>query len=172
MTTRRESELQIVEVKAPLSPKKLPRPMRPPQRRPAPTRAEALEAIRATKGAESVIARVPALGQIGVWGDLASWNACQTTGAADGIPTFWSCDFDATYTLSYCFEYCLPFFAAEETVAGTPKTVGGVGQVWCYLNAPASGLYLFVVQVETPPITGRPPSSASLTLTLRTPSAT
>ena len=61
-----ELELRIVEVTQPLTPTKLPRSVRPMERRSAPTSAQALEALRATKGASSVIERVPALGQIGV----------------------------------------------------------------------------------------------------------
>ncbi len=152
MTNRHELELQIVEVKKPLAPTKLSRSVRPMQRRPAPTRVEALEALRAIKGAESVIARVPALGQIGVWGEVASWNACEATGAAEDLPFLWGCDFPgASWSMFDGSANCLPFFAGKENFGDIipPQNIAGAGQVWCYLNAPVNGLYLFVVQVET-----------------------
>jgi hypothetical protein len=150
MTKRRESELQIVEVKESLARTKLPGPIRPPQRRPAPTRAEALKAIRAAKGADSVIARVPALGQIGVWVEVASWNACQATGAADDLPFLWGCDFPgASWDMLDGSANCLPFFAGSDNALGITPPGNNTRQVWCYLNAPVNGLYLFVVQVES-----------------------
>jgi len=128
MTKLDESELRIVEVKAPLSAPKLPGPTRPTQQRSAPSRAEALEALRATKGAASVIERVPALGQIGLWGELASWNACQTTGAAEGGVFLWGCDFPgASWTMFDGSANCLPFFAGKENFGGItpPQNITG-----------------------------------------------
>jgi hypothetical protein len=152
MTNLQELELRIVEVTEPLAPTKLPGSVGPRQRRSAPTRAEALEALRATKGAASMIERVPALGEIGIWGEVASWNACQTTGAAEGGVFLWGCDFPgASWTMFDGSANCLPFFAGKENFGGItpPQNITGAGQVWCYLNAPVNGLYLFVVQVET-----------------------
>jgi hypothetical protein len=152
MTKHDELELRIVEVTEPLAPMKLPGRVGPMQRRSAPTRAEALKAIQATKGAAALIERVPALGQIGVWGEVASWNACQTTGAAEGLPYLWGCDFlSSSWSLFDGSANCLPFFAGKEDFGDItpPQNSVGAGQVWCYFNAPADGLYLFVVQVET-----------------------
>jgi hypothetical protein len=154
MTKGRELELRIVEVKESLAPTKLPGPIKSMKRRPAPTRAEALEALRATKGAASLIERIAALGQPGLWGEVASWNACQTTGAAAGDIFIWGCDFPgAAYNMFTGYANCVPYFAGKETLGGItpPQNVVGVGQVWCYLNAPLDGLYLFVVQMETYP---------------------
>jgi len=155
MTKGHGSELRIVKVKAPLSPTKLPGPMRPIQRSPAPSRAQALEALRATKGAASMIERVPALGQIGVWGEVAYWDACQTTGAAreaaeSGV-FIWGCDFPgALYNMSQGSAACLPYFAGKENLGDiAPPQNTGAGQVWCYFSAAANGLYLFVVQGQT-----------------------
>lgn len=152
MTKLSDIEVRIVEVKEPLAPTKLSGSVRPVQRRSAPTRAEALEALKATKGAASLIERVPALGQIGAWGEVASWNACQSTGAAAGLPFLWGCDFlSSSWTMFDGSANCLPFFAGKENFGDItpPQNSVGAGQVWCYLNAPADGLYLFVVQVET-----------------------
>jgi hypothetical protein len=154
MTKGHELELRIVEVKEPLAPTKLPGPMKRMKRRSAPTRAEALEALRATKGAASLIERIPALGQPGLWGEVASWNACQTTGAAASDIFIWGCDFPgSSYTMFTGYANCVPYFAGKEVLGGItpPQNVVGVGQVWCYLNTPIDGLYLFVVQMETYP---------------------
>jgi len=150
MTKRNELKLQIVEVKGSLTPTKLSRRLRPTPTRSAPTRADALEALKATKGFESVFERVPALGQIGVWGEMASWNVCQTTGAAEGIPFLWGCDFpSSSWTMFDGSANCLPFFAGSDNALGVTPPGKNARQVWCYLNAPVDGLYLFVVQVES-----------------------
>jgi hypothetical protein len=150
MTNLEELELRIVEVKEPLTPTKLPGSIRTLQRRPAPTRAQALEALQATKGAASLIERIPALGQIGVWGELASWNACQTTGAAEGGVFLWGCDFPgASWTMFDGSANCLPYFAGSENFEGIAPPRNITGQVWCYLNAPVDATYLFVAQLET-----------------------
>lgn len=151
MSKREEFELRVVESMALLPARQLARPAIPMRRRSVPTRAEALEAIRAAKNAASIIKHVPMLERIETWVDAAYWDVCKTTGAAEGGVFLWDCDFPGYFfDMAQGSENCIAYFAgASEDLAGifTPQEL--TGQVWCYLNAPVTGTYLFVAQVET-----------------------
>ena len=90
-----ESELRIIEVKGSLPAQQARRPVPPTLHRSTPTRAEALEGLRSMKGAASVIERLPALGDITMWGETAFWSVNEIKGAAFD-PFFWDCDFALT----------------------------------------------------------------------------
>lgn len=49
--------------------------------------------MQATKGAASVIARVPMLRHTDLWGDPSYWDIGETKGAARGGVFLWDCDF-------------------------------------------------------------------------------
>ena len=152
MTKRDEPYLRVVEAMEAISIKPPARPAPAlPRRRVAPSRAEALAALRAMKGAESVIERIPALGNIEVWGEVAYWNCVETRGAAvDGV-YLWDCDFPGVmYSLSDAYGNRTAYFSgAERLGAIIPPSADLTGQVWCDLDVPASGIYLFVAQVQT-----------------------
>src|SRR5690349_2055813 len=110
-----EFELRVIESMETLPARELARAGSPIRRRAAPTRAEALDALRATKGAASVIERVPALTQIHVWGEIASWNVCETKGAAVGGVFLWDCDFAGTaWTMEDGYDNCIAYFAGAD----------------------------------------------------------
>lgn len=151
MPKREEFELRVVKSIKPLPAKQQARPAMPMRRRPAPTRTEALEALRTAKNAASIINGLPMLERIDTWVDVAYWDVCKTTGAAGGGVFLWDCDFPGYFfDMAQGSENCIAYFAgAGEDLDGifTPQEL--TGQVWCYLSAPVDGTYLFVAQVET-----------------------
>jgi hypothetical protein len=158
MEKHAESELRIIEVKGSLPAQEARRPVTPTLQRSAPTRAEALEGLRSMKGAASVIERLPALGDTTVWGETAFWSVHEVKGAAFD-PFFWDCDFASNgFSLAFAdlnsvvmFWGSEPLFSLEGDIAPPPNLTG---QVWCDLDVPAPGYYLFVAQVGA---NGEPP---------------
>jgi hypothetical protein len=147
-----ESELRIIEVKGSLPAQQARRPVPPKLHRSAPTRAEALEGLRSMKGAASVIERLPVLGNITAWGEAAFWSVCEIKGAAFD-PFFWDCDFaNNGFSVGFAYDNCVVMFWGTELLFSLegditpPQTL--TGQVWCDLDVPAPGYYLFVAQVE------------------------
>lgn len=148
-----ESELRIIAVDGSLPAQQARKPVLPTFRRSAPTRAEALEGLRSMKGAASVIERLPSLGNITTWGETAFWSVCEIKGAAFD-PFFWDCDFFSNgFSVCFACDNCVVTFWGTEPVGSLegititpPQTL--TGQVWCDLDVPAPGYYLFVAQVE------------------------
>ena len=150
MANNDEHELRIVDVRGSLQLKAPCKPVLPPKR-PAPTREEALEHVRSMRGAASVIERIPALGDINTWGEVAFWGVNHSTGAALHFgPLFWNLD---------CFGDSLAFFHLNDIVGfwgaepiglppgpsvTPPLYPDPIGQIWCELNVAASGYYVFV----------------------------
>jgi hypothetical protein len=151
-----ESELRIIEVKGSLPAQQARRPVPPALHRSTPTRAEALEGLRSMKGAASVIERLPALGDITIWGETAFWSVNEIRGAAFD-PFFWDCDFAASagFSVGYAFGNSVLWFSGTDplfNLEGIPiiPPQNLTGQVWCDLKVPASGYYLFGAQVDVP----------------------
>jgi hypothetical protein len=163
MAKHDEFELRIVEVKGSLPAEQMPKATPAmPQPRPAPTRAEALEAVRSMKGAAPVIERIPTLGNINSWTEFAFWSALEFTGAAQAIGDglfLWQCDFTPSFDLGRAYGNPvgegMVYFAGVQPLVGPGHGGHGpaetlYGQVWCYLNVPpVSDFYLFVAQVMT-----------------------
>jgi hypothetical protein len=148
-----ESELRIIEVKGSFSTQAR-RPEPPKLQRSAPTRAKALEGLRSMKGADSVIERLPALGNTATWVETAFWSVNEIKGAAFD-PFFWDCDFASNgFSVGFAYDNCiLTFWGADAlynlegiTILPPPTLTG---QVWCDLDVSAPGNYLFVAQVGT-----------------------
>jgi len=150
-----ESELRIIEVKGSLPARQARRPVPPTLHRSAPTRAEALKGLRSMRGTASVIERLPALGDITMWGETAFWSVNEIKGAAFD-PFFWDCDFAASagFSVGYAFGNSVLWFSGTEPLFNLeginitpPQNL--TGQVWCDLDVPAPGYYLFGAQVDT-----------------------
>jgi hypothetical protein len=147
-----EFELRIVEA---MKPQPAPVPAKtalPKARRPAPTRAEALAALKATKGAEAVIKSIPQLEHTEVWGEAGYWTINSEAGIAANEPFLWDCDFmGVSWNMFDAYVNGIAYFSGKENFGGIvpPQTL--TGQVWCYLDAPTPGYYLFVAQLETFP---------------------
>jgi hypothetical protein len=147
-----ESELRIIVVKGSLPAQQTRRPIPPMRHRSAPTRAEALEGLHSMKGAASVIEGLPGLGNPTTWGEVAFWSVNEIRGAAFD-PFFWDCDFFSNgFSVGFAYENCVVMFWGTEPVGSLegititpPQNL--TGQVWCDLNVPAPGYYLFAAQV-------------------------
>lgn len=156
------SELRIAEVKGSLPTRQQPRPKPAiPQPGHRPTRAEALAAAQSMKGAASVMERIPMLGNISSWSEVAFWSPLEQTGAELAVPVgilLWHCDFTFSFGLGFgngnppgegmvCFAGAEALYGPGGSV--TPPSEPLTGQIWCYLEVPVSNYYLFVVQVVT-----------------------
>jgi hypothetical protein len=142
-------ELRIVEAKSPLS---APPSIRAfPELKPhsKPNAMDAFETLRATRGAEAVIERVRLLGQPTLWAEVAYWGPKKKSGLARELPTFWGCDFPGNFmTLELADDNDVAFFAGRgrEQFGDIQKPNALDGRVWCYMNTPAVGTYLFLTQ--------------------------
>ena len=152
MAKHAESDLRIIEVKGPGVARDSRRPVLPTLDRSAPTRAEALEGLRSMEGAHSVIERLPALGNITTWGETAFWSVNTIKGAAFD-PFFWDCDFMSNgFSLGFAYDNGVVMFWGTELVGSLEgidinPPPNPTGQVWCDLDVPAPGYYLFSAQV-------------------------
>src|ERR1022692_1721135 len=132
MAEHDEFELRVVESTATLPARKLARPGPPIRRRAAPTPAEALEALRATKGGATVIERLPGLGETDAWGEIAYWNVCEAKGAAQNEVFLWDCDFPGgAWTMFDGYANCVAYFAGADELSQVVPPDFLTGQVWC-----------------------------------------
>lgn len=154
MAKHHEFELRIVEVKGSLPVQKMRKlvpPVLPPSR---PTPAEALEGMRAMKGAAAAIQAIPALQDITNWREVGFWGVCESTGAAvlhDG-PLFWNHDDPGTGNLQFYALNCLVLFWGNEDLFEPPGPTitppqNQDGQVWCDMFVQDGGYYLFAAHV-------------------------
>lgn len=146
---RDDFELRIVEAK-PLSsaPKLTSFPAINP--RPAPTSTDAVEALRATKGARAIIDLIPALSNASLLTQVASWSPVSASGSAAGAPVFWGADFISYFwDLQMAYSNRTVYFAGHEFIGEIHKPNVLDGRVWCEMDAPTAGYYLFVAQFET-----------------------
>ncbi len=119
---------------------------------PVRTAHEARDAFRRTEGAESAIARVPALDRPEVWREIAYFSVCETRGTAQGGTFVWDADFPgSSLTLFDAQANCYAFFAGAEDLGGLIPPDGLTGQVWCHFAAPETGYYLFLPHAQTYP---------------------
>lgn len=158
MVKHDEPELRIIEVPGTLSSRAQLKVKPPKRERSDPTAAEALAAIRSMKGGSAVIERLPGLGNISLWREVAFWGVCESRGDAVVDLLFWDCDFPGEFDFPFANANCLVYFFGTDqlgTVEGTitPPTPPD-GQVWCYFEAPSDGAYAFgahVVSAVEPP---------------------
>lgn len=150
MAKRDDFELRVVESMKSLPARQLAKPARPIRRPSAPTPDEALEALRATKGAASVIKSVPMLERTDLWGQTAYWDVRETRGiAVDGV-SLW--DFDCPGGVIGPCDNCnnrYAYFAGVENLGYIYPPGTLTGQVWCNLDVPAAGPYTFLAQLGT-----------------------
>lgn len=160
MAKHEDHELRIMKVTGSLPPRQMRNPVPAGRPRTRPTRAEALDRLRSMKGANSVIERIPALGNTSAWGEVAFWSVNETNGEAlHSGPEFWNCDFTGNWSVAFAYDNGYVMFWGTELLYDPPgenvEPPGNLtGQVWCELNVKVSGYYLFVAQVSA---NGDPP---------------
>jgi hypothetical protein len=155
MAKHEERELRIVDVKGTLSAPEAHEQLALPKSEPSRlTPADALKVLRSMKGAAGLIKRVPALGNPAGWHEVAHWGVCNSGGSAlvHGGPLYWDLD-DSAFNLQFHVLNCSAVFHGAETFLGPtgepitpPQNL--TGQVWCELDVPVQGVYLFVARFQ------------------------
>jgi len=119
-------------------------------KRKAPTARQALAALKATRGADAILAQVPSLGKLALWKQIASFRVCGKTGTALFLD-LWDCDhFDGFTDIPRSNSDCRAWFSADGfTPWGSLQTT--TGRVNCFFRAPADGVYVCDAQLESFP---------------------
>jgi hypothetical protein len=114
------------------------------------TPAEALEALKATKGASAVIKRLPNLEDLTHWRPIAYFSVCQKTGTARYLD-MWDIDhFDGFTDMQRCLNDCRSWCSGdgyEFWGSGETKT----GRINCYFIAPTAGHYTCNARLQSFP---------------------
>ncbi len=105
-----------------------------------------LEALKATKGAGTVIERVPMLERPEVWEEMAYFDVRGWSGAATAL-TLWDADFDGFFNMQQCLNENFALFTGTvwDTEFGAPGTA--TGRVCCFFEAPRTDVYILNVQL-------------------------
>jgi len=118
------------------------------------TPQEALEALKATKGAAAVLKRLPNLGDLTLWLPTAYFSVCQKTGTARYLDMWDTDHFDGFTDMQRCVNDCRAWFSGDGYDfwgSGQTKT----GAVNCYFTAPTAGNYTCNARLQSFP-TGSP----------------
>jgi hypothetical protein len=104
------------------------------------TPEEALEALKATKGAEAIFDQIPNIGDLSLWFPTAYFSVCRKTGSARYLD-IWDADhFDGFTDMQRCVSDCRAWFSADGYDywgSGQTKT----GRINCYFTVSAAGNY-------------------------------
>ena len=148
MRWHKEVKLRVVEPRVVVKELELPK-LAAPAPRSAPTTHEVLSALQGMRGAEAVIARVPAMEYHLKWSEVAYFSVCGTRGTAAGGVFLWDCDHVGSVgSMEQNLANCYALFSAGEVESlGSPGTL--TGRVSCFFTAPVGGYHVFNVQVET-----------------------
>jgi hypothetical protein len=114
------------------------------------TPEEALEALKATKGAEAVLKEVPNLEDLALWIPTAYFSVCQKTGTARYLDIWDTDHFDGFTDMQRCLNDCRAWFSGDGFQfwgSGQTKT----GRVNCYFTAPSSGNYTCNARLQSYP---------------------
>src|SRR5690349_21107354 len=77
------------------------------------TPQEALEALKATKGAAAVLKRLPNLGDLTLWLPTAYFSVCQKTGTARYLDMWDTDHFDGFTDMQRCVNDCRAWFSGD-----------------------------------------------------------
>ena len=117
---------------------------------------EALEALKATKGAEAVLKRIPLLDRPELWLSTAYFSVCRKSGTARYLDLWNGDHFDGFTDMQHCISDCRAWFAGDGySFWGSDDTK--TGRVNCYFTAPATGWYTCNAKLQS-----WPPSSSAL----------
>ncbi len=114
------------------------------------TPEEALEALKATKGAAAVLKQLPLLDRPELWFTTAYFSVCRKTGTARYLD-FWDTDeFDGFTDHRRCVSDCRAWFSGDGyTSWGSGETKSG--RVNCYFTAPSTGHYTCNAKLQSWP---------------------
>ncbi len=110
--------------------------------------AKVIRALRATRGADQVIAKLPSLVKANLWVPIATFSVCLKTGTATYLD-IWDADhFDGFTDMQRCLAECRVWFSAEGfTYWDSPQTK--TGRINCYFRAPSAGSYVCNAQLQS-----------------------
>jgi len=116
------------------------------------TPEEALQALKATKGAASVLKKVPNLEHLHFWQKIAFFSVCQKSGTALFLD-LWDVDhFDGFTDIKRSLEECRAWYSGDGFDfwgSGETKT----GRVNCYFTVPSDGHYVCHARLQSYPDT-------------------
>jgi hypothetical protein len=114
------------------------------------TPEEALDALKATKGAEAILDEIPELGDVDVWQEIACFCVCQKTGTARYLDIWDTDHFDGFTDMQRCLNECRAWFSGDGYDfwgSGQTKT----GRINCYFTAPSAGRYTCNARLQSFP---------------------
>lgn len=112
------------------------------------TAAEALRALKATRGADELLAKSPGLRSPNAWSQIAFFSVCQKTGTAAYLD-IWDADhFDFFTDMQRELTDCRVWFS-DQGFAGWNSPQTHTGRINCYFRAPADGSYVCNVQLQS-----------------------
>jgi hypothetical protein len=109
-----------------------------------------LRSLKATAGADEILARVPDLGDLALWKEVAYFSVCRKSRSARWLD-IWDADhFDGFTDMERCVNDCRAWFSADGfTTWGSPETK--TGRVNCFFKAPAAGHYICNARLQSYP---------------------
>ena len=115
------------------------------------TPEEALEALKATKGASAVLERIPNLENLELWLPTAYFSVCLKTGTARYLDIWDTDHFDGFTDMQRCLNDCRAWFSGDGyQFWGSNQTK--TGRINCYFTAPTSGNYTCNARLQSFPL--------------------
>lgn len=152
MAAEKDFRLRLIEARKPLRVERS--RDRAPRAKTEATPRAVLSALKATAGADEILERVPAFGDLALWQQVAFFSVCAKSGSARFLD-IWDADhFDGFTDMQRCLNDCRAWFSADGFStwgSGQTKT----GRVNCYFRAPASGNYICNARLQSYPSSAR-----------------
>src|SRR6266508_2532727 len=148
MSTERDFRLRLIEsAKAYPADRKRDRATRA---KPESSPRAVLRSLKATPGADEILDRIPDLGELALWKEVAYFSVCRKSGSARFLD-IWDADhFDGFTDMQRCLNDCRAWFSADGFStwgSGQTKTA----RVNCYFRAPATGNYICNARLQSYP---------------------
>lgn len=109
-----------------------------------------LDSLKATAGADELLARLPSLKDLTAWREIAYFSVCQKRGHARYLDIWDSDHFDGFTDMQRCLADCRAWFSGDGLTfwgSGETKT----GRINCYFYAPSQGNYLCTASLQSYP---------------------
>lgn len=152
MAAEKDFRLRLIEARKPLRVERS--RDRAPRAKTEATPRAVLSALKATAGADEILERVPAFGDLALWQQVAFFSVCAKSGSARFLD-IWDADhFDGFTDMQRCLNDCRAWFSADGFStwgSGQTKTA----RVNCYFRAPASGNYICNARLQSYPSSAR-----------------
>jgi hypothetical protein len=115
---------------------------------------EALEAVKASKGAPAILKRIPQLENLSLWFPTAYFSVCRKSGTARYLDIWDTDHFDGFTDMQRCVSDCRAWFSGDGFQTwGSDQTK--TGRINCFFTAPSAGFYLCNARLQSYP-TGTP----------------